>query len=170
MWEQCIPARTFAFCEHRVVAAAVVPWMILQTAAFIGMVVLLRRTFLPEPGVENLALTLTLALLLPSTLATFGHGQVNFLAVLYVVAAWRTRQKTVSSVYLVGAAILKLLYGELWLYPVLRRQWAPLKGIVAAGTGATLASIAAFGWPVSVRICTIIPGSIECPRTTSGHL
>jgi hypothetical protein len=113
--------------------------------------------------VENLALTLTLALLLPSALATFGHGQVNFLAVLCVVAAWRTRQKTVSGVYLVGAAILKLLYGALWLYPLLRRRWPPLKGIVVAGTGAVLASIAAFGWPVFSTYLHDNPGVHRIP-------
>jgi SAM-dependent methyltransferase len=124
---------------------AIVPWMSVQIAAFVGMVVLLCRTFLPGQKWDGFALILTLSLLLPASIATFGHGQINFLAVLCVLAAWRSRDRAASGIYLVGATILKLLYGALWLYPVLRKRWRPLIGIAVAGVGAILASVAAFG-------------------------
>jgi hypothetical protein len=124
---------------------AVIPWMIVQTAAFVGVVIGLWRIFLPQRGGEGLAFVAALALLLPATDATFGHGQVNFLAVLCVLGAWRARDKAVSGALLVGAAIVKLLYGALWLYPLLRRKWPPVLGIAAASVVACVASLAAFG-------------------------
>lgn len=124
---------------------AIFPWMIVQTLAFLGMVVLLWRNFLPQSGGEGLALVFTMALLLPATIATFGHGQVNFLAVLCVLAAMQARNRFSGGVYLVGAAILKLLYGALWLYPLLRWRRRPVIGIALASVIAMAASAAVFG-------------------------
>ncbi len=125
---------------------AIIPWMIVQTAAFVAMVVLLARTFLPDQKWEGVALMFTLAALLSGSIATFGHGQVNFLAVLLVLLAWRSRNRAVSGAYMAGAVILKLLYGCLWLYPLLRRKWRPLTGITVAGAASVFASVAALGW------------------------
>jgi hypothetical protein len=136
---------------------AIVPWMIIQGVAFIGLVFMLWRIFLPDSAAEGLALTFTLALLLPGTIATFGHGQVNFIAVLCVLAAWRVRNRAVSGAYLVGAVIMKLLYAALWLYPVLRRRWHPLVGIGLASAVAMLASVAVLGWNVVVTYVTDNP-------------
>jgi Glycosyltransferase family 87 len=124
---------------------AIVPWMIVQLAAFIACVVLLWQIFFPERSKEKLALVLALALLLPATHATFFHGQINFLAVLCVLLAWRLRDRAAGGAYLVGAAVVKLMYGALWLYPVLRRKWQGLVGLVVAGLVACLASLLAFG-------------------------
>jgi hypothetical protein len=124
---------------------AVVPWMIVQVAAFVACVVLLWRIFFPGGEKEKLALLLALALLLPATLGTFFHGQINFLAVLCVLIAWRARDRAVGGAWLVGAAIVKLMYGALFLYPVLRRKWRELAGIAVAGVIACLASFLAFG-------------------------
>lgn len=125
---------------------AIVPWMVLQAIAFIGMVILLWRIFMPDRGGWGLALMFTLALLLASTIATFGHGQVNFLAVLCVLAAWRTRQRAISGAWIVASTILKLMYGVLWLYPVLRGRWRSCVGIIVASVVALAASAIAFGW------------------------
>jgi hypothetical protein len=124
---------------------AIVPWMIVQVTAFVGCVVLLWRTFFADRGTEGLALVLALSLLLPATLATFFHGQINFLAVLCVLCAWRTRDRAVSGVYLVGAAIVKLMYGALWLYPLLRGRWRAVGATGTAAAGACLAALLAFG-------------------------
>jgi glycosyl transferase family 87 len=125
---------------------AIVPWMLLMTAAFIGMIVLLRRTFFHGKGWEEWAFVLTLALLLPGTIATFGQAQVNFIAVLCVLSAWRSRHKNVSGMYLVIATVMKLLYGFLWFYPLLRRQWKAVMAIAVTGAASMLASIAVLGW------------------------
>lgn len=125
---------------------AIVPWMILQLAAFVAMIVLLRKTFFRREGWEEWALVLTLALLLPGTISTFGQAQVNFIAVLCVIAAWRSRDRAASGIYLVIAAVMKLLYGFLWLYPVLRRRLKPLYGIAVAGSVSILVSIVTLGW------------------------
>jgi hypothetical protein len=120
---------------------AIVPWMIVQVAAAVGCVYLLWKTFFPG----KLALVVALTLLLPATLETFFHGQINFLAVLCVLCAWRARDRAVSGVYLVGAAIVKLMYGALWLYPLLRGRWRGLTAVVGATVVACLASLVAFG-------------------------
>jgi hypothetical protein len=127
---------------------AIVPWMVVQTIAFIGMVVLLWRIFMPDHGGWGLALMFTLALLLAATIATFGHGQVNFMAVLCVLAAWRTRDRAISGVWIVASTILKLMYGILWLYPLLRGRWRPFTGIIVATVAALIASVIAFGFPM----------------------
>ena len=127
---------------------AIVPWMLVQTVAFVGMIILLRRTFFVRAGWEEWACLLTLSLLLPGTIDTFGHAQVNFIAVLCVMAAWRSRERPASGVYLVVASVMKLLYGFLWLYPLLRRRLKPLIGIAVAGAIAVIAPIAIFGWKV----------------------
>lgn len=135
----------FAAIGYLPMRVAIVPWMIVQGLAFLAMVFLLWRIFLPGSGAVGLALAFTLTLLLPGTITTFGSGQVNFIAVLCVLAAWRTRNRAASGAYLVGATVMKLLYGALWLYPVLRRRWHPLIGIFLAGAGAMLASLAVLG-------------------------
>jgi hypothetical protein len=124
---------------------AIVPWMIVQMAACVGCIVLLWQIFFPDRSKEKLALVVALTLLLPATHATFFHGQINFLAVLCVLCAWRARDRAVSGVYLVGAAIVKLMYGALWLYPLLRRQWRAVAGVAVAAVLACLASLVAFG-------------------------
>lgn len=124
---------------------AVVPWMILQIACCIGVIILLWRTFFPAPDGEALAFTVALVLIMPATLATFYHGQINFIAILCVLAAWRVGDRAISGVYLAIATIMKLLYGVLGLYPLLRARWRALAGIAAASVVASLASIAAFG-------------------------
>lgn len=127
---------------------AIVPWMIVQMAAFVIMIILLRRIFFTGNGWDEWAFILTLALLLSGTIATIGQAQISFIAVLCVLAAWRSRGRSSSGVYLVIAAIMKLLYGFLWLYPVLRRKWKSFTGVVVAGIVAVLAPIAAFGWKI----------------------
>jgi hypothetical protein len=151
---------------------AVVPWMMVQIAAFIAMIVLLRRMFFRGEGWEGWAFILTLALLLSGTIATFGQAQISFIAVVCVLAAWRSRDRAASGVYLVVAAVMKLLYGFLWLYPVLRRRWTPLVGIAVAGTVAVVASIAALGWKVFATYLFDNPVSHRMPSyyfTISGN-
>jgi Glycosyltransferase family 87 len=124
---------------------AIVPWMIVQVSAFLFCVLLLWQIFFPGRQRDKLALVLALALLLPATHATFFHGQINFLAVLCVLVAWRMRDRALSGAYFVGAAVVKLMYGALWLYPLLRRQWRAVAGTVVAGLVACLVSLLAFG-------------------------
>lgn len=124
---------------------AIVPWLMLQVAACVGVIILLWRTFFPAPDREALAFTVALVLMLPSTLATFGHGQINFIALACLLAAWRGRDRASMGVNLVIATIMKLLYGVMFLYPLLRARWRGVVGIVVAGVVASIASIAAFG-------------------------
>jgi hypothetical protein len=123
---------------------AILPWMILQIAACVASVVLLWQMFFPDRSKEKLALIVALTLLLPATLATFFHGQINFLAVLCVLLAWRSRDRAVSGAYFVGAAIIKLLYGALWLYPLLRGRWRAVVATAVTAVVACLASVIAF--------------------------
>ncbi len=145
--------------------AAIVPWMILQTVAFVLMVMFLWRLFLPERGGTGLALMFVLALLLPGSIATFGHGQVNFMAVLFVLMAWKARQRASAGVWLVAATVMKLLYGALWIYPILRKQWRAAAGIAVATVCACLASIVAFGWTNFMTYITDNPAAHRMPSS-----
>jgi hypothetical protein len=142
---------------------AVVPWMIVQVAACIGVIILLWRTFFPSPDREALAFTVALVLILPATLATFYHGQINFIAIACVLAAWRVRDRAVTGVYLVIATIMKLLYGVLGLYPLLRARWRVLAGVAGATVVASLASIAAFGLETFVTYLRDNPATHRMP-------
>lgn len=127
------------------VPAAAVVWVGAWVLCLVACVVLLWRTFFASRGGRGLALAAALTCLWPGTIATFQLGQTNFLALLFVLAAWRTRERSVSAVYIAGAALVKPVYHILWLYPLLRARWRTLA--VGAGVIAALcvASVGAFG-------------------------
>jgi hypothetical protein len=124
---------------------AAVVWVGAWALCLVACIVLLWRTFFPSRGGRGLALAAALTCLWPATIATFQLGQTNFLALLFVLAAWRTRERPVSAVSIAGAALVKPVYHILWLYPLLRARWRTL----AVGAGVVVAlclvSVGVFG-------------------------
>ncbi len=123
------------------VAAAL--WSGLQLVALAVSTWLVWRLFFADRGARGLALAAALVCLLPAGWLTLGDGQTNFLTLAFVLAAWRTRDRAVSGVYLAAAAIVKPLYAVVSLYPLVRRRWgavfASALTVLLATVGATIA-------------------------------
>jgi hypothetical protein len=120
-------------------------WTGLQLVALAVSIVLLWRLFFPDRGARGLALAAALAWLVPAGWLTLGDGQTNFLTLAFVLAAWRTRDRAVSGVYMASAAIVKPLYAVVSLYPLVRRRWGAVLASALTVTLATAAATVAFG-------------------------
>ena len=124
-------------------AAAV--WMTIQTAASVGAIVLLWRTFLADFGRRGLALAATLTLTFPPSQWTLHLGQINFLALLFIAAAWRSRERAASGAYVVGATLIKPVYFVLLAYAILRRDRRTLVVALLSGAAICVLTLAVFG-------------------------
>jgi len=124
---------------------AAVLWTGLQLVALAVSAVLIWRLFLADRGARGLALAAALTCLLPAGWLTLGDGQTNFLTLMFVLAAWRTRDRAVSGVCLAAAAIVKPLYAIVSLYPLVRRRWGAVLASALTVVLATTAATVAFG-------------------------
>jgi glycosyl transferase family 87 len=142
-------------------AAAV--WMTIQASAFAGAVVLLWRTLLPTRDARGLMLAAGLTLIFPPSKWTFGYGQINFIALLFIMAAWSARNRSMAGAYLVGAAVIKPVYVVLWVYPLLRARWRTLIVGFLTGAALCLAAIGVYGTNVFLSYLRDNPVTTRLP-------
>ncbi len=102
-------------------------------------------TFLADYGLRGLALAATLTLMFPPSQWTLHLGQINFIALLFIAAAWRSRERAVSGAYVMGATLIKPVYVVLLAYAILRRDRRALAVALLSGTSICLLTLAVFG-------------------------
>ena len=120
-------------------------WYLFHSAVLLLVIVMLWRLFQESNGVFGLLLTTVLVLLLRSTYSTISHGQVNLLALLFLLLFWRENGRLWGGVWLALGVLVKPVLVFLLLYPVLRRQWRVLTGVLVASILVSLLTILVFG-------------------------
>ena len=127
------------------ISTACVLWYAFQ-AVVIGCVIrLLSRTFFPDDGVRGTLFCTTLLLSMLPARDTIWLAQTNFLILLMLLLFWQSSRQMKGGVALGVGILIKPILALYPIYLFLTRQWKALSGVVAAGVGLSVLSIAVFG-------------------------
>ncbi|MEP7189359.1 MAG: glycosyltransferase family 87 protein [Roseiflexaceae bacterium] len=120
-------------------------WYCFNCAILAVDVILLWRIFQRQAGLLGLLLTTALVLMLPATLWTISYGQTNFIFLLMILLFWMERDHPRGGLWLAIGIFAKPLLVFLPIYPLLRRHWRVLGGMIVALAGISLLSMIVFG-------------------------
>jgi hypothetical protein len=127
------------------IRTACVLWYAFQ-AVVIGCVIrLLSRTFFPDDGIRGTLLCTTLLLSMLPARDTIWLAQTNFLILLMLLLFWRSSRQMKGGVALGVGILIKPILALYPIYLFLTRQWKAFSGVVAAGAGLSVITIAVFG-------------------------
>ena len=118
--------------------------------AFLAVVIacvirLLSQTFFPDDGIHGAALCVTLLLSMLPARDTIWLAQTNFLILLFLILFWRSPRTFKGGLALGTGILVKPILIMYPAYLFLTRQWKPLSGVVAAGAGLSVITIAVSG-------------------------
>ncbi|PYX35956.1 MAG: hypothetical protein DMG75_12330 [Acidobacteria bacterium] len=134
-------------------------WYVLQTAALVAAIELLRRIFLGGSGVWGLGLAALLLFALRGTWVTINFGQTNFLVLLLILLYWCDHELPRAGVWLALGILVKLYVVFLLLYPLLRRQWLVVAWTVVSSLLLAFASLLVLGPTTFFSYFTLHPAS-----------
>jgi len=120
-------------------------WYCFNCAILAIDIILLWRIFQRQAGLLGLLLTTALVLMLPATLWTISYGQTNFIFLLMILLFWMERDHPRGGLWLAIGIFAKPLLVFLPIYPLLRRHWRVLGGMIVALAVISLLSMVVFG-------------------------
>jgi hypothetical protein len=130
-------------------------WFDINTAAFLWFcflaivlildIIILWSIFYDKTDYKNLILVALLTLTLEATHYTLMHTQINFIVLLAFLMYWQKRESITGGIWLGIGMIVKPILAIVLIYPVLRKHWRPLLGVVVAVIVSSAITIMAFG-------------------------
>jgi hypothetical protein len=111
----------------------------------IANIFVLWSIFIDGREYRGLALIAVLMLVLRATIGNIEFAQINLLVLLTFLLYWQRRETVLGGVWLGVGMILKPILVIVLIYPIMRRQWLSLLGVVLAGFILSTITIIVFG-------------------------
>ncbi len=125
--------------------AGLVAWSAFQAALLIGLVVVLARRVLGDPGKPGLLAALTLCAASFGLQQTFFYAQTNVLVALLLALAWGDRDRDRAGAWVALGAAVKPWVAVLGVWLLVRRRWRSAAVAVLCMLALAGASVAVLG-------------------------
>lgn len=124
---------------------AALVWSIFLVIILILDIQLLWSLFFDRRGFRSLVFVIVLVLMLESTRDTLLFTQTNFIVLLAFLLYWRKRKSLVGGIWLGIGMLVKPIFVFVLIYPVVKRHWRAIFGMITALLSASILTIIAFG-------------------------